>query len=52
MIDHRGVTREYRRPFLAVERGQDDAPLLLGERTLEEIEVNITLRPREIGGNR
>ena len=52
MIDHRGVTREYRRPFLAVERGQDDAPLLLGERTLGEIGVDITLRPRETGGNR
>jgi len=52
MTDHRGVTRTYRRPFLAVEKGQDDTPLLLGERTLGEIGVNITLRPREIGGNR
>ena len=32
MIDHRGVVRSYRRPFLAVDKGPDDAPLLLGGR--------------------
>ena len=52
MTDHRGVTRTHRRPFLAVEMAEDDAPLLLGERTLGEIGVNIALRPREAGGNR
>jgi len=35
-----------------VEKVKDDAPLLLGERTLGEIGVNIALRPRHVGGNR
>ena len=52
MTDYRGITRTHRRPFLAVEKVEDDALLLLGERTLGEIGVNIALRPREVGGNR
>ena len=51
MTDPQGVTRTYRRPFLAVDKGLDDAPLLLGERTLGEIEVDISLRTREAGSN-
>ena len=51
MVDDRGVTRTYRRPFLAVDKGPEDAPLLLGERTLGEIGVHISLRAREAGGN-
>ena len=51
MTDYRGVTRSYRRPFLAIEKGVDDTPLLLGERTLGEIGINISLRTEEIGGN-
>ena len=35
-----------------MEKAKSDAPLLLGERTLEEIEVDIALRPRDVGGNR
>ena len=35
-----------------MEMVDDDAPLLLGERTLGEIGVDIALRPREVGGNR
>ena len=51
MIDHRGVVRSYRRPFLAVDKGPDDAPLLLGERTLGEIGIDISLRTAQEGGN-
>ena len=51
MTNHRGVTRTYRRPFLAVEKGLDDAPLLLGERTLGEIGVDISLRTKVVGSN-
>ena len=40
-----------RRPFLAVEKGPDDAPILLGERTLGEIGIDIALRTRDVGGN-
>ena len=52
MTDHRGVTRSYRRPFLAVDKGLEDSPLLLGERTLGEIGIDISLRREEEGGNR
>jgi transposase InsO family protein len=51
MTDHRGVTRSYRRPFLAVEKGPEDSPLLLGERTLGEIGVDISLRTEEEDGD-
>jgi hypothetical protein len=52
MTDHRGVTRTYRRPFLAVEKGLDDAPILLGERTMGEIGIDIFLHADEDGGDR
>ena len=51
MTDHRGVTRTHRRPFLAVDKGLDDAPLLLGERTLGEIGIDISLEIEEAGGD-
>ena len=34
-----------------MEKGEDDAPLLLGERTLGEIGVDIALRTQEEGGD-
>jgi len=51
MTDHQGATRSYRRPFLAIDKGPDDSPLLLSESTLGEIGVNISLRTKENGGN-
>ena len=51
MTDHRGVVRSHRRPFLAIEKGPEDVPLLLGERTLKEIGMTISLRTDDKGGN-
>ncbi|EED18398.1 gag/polymerase/env polyprotein, putative [Talaromyces stipitatus ATCC 10500] len=51
MTNHYGVTRSYQRPFLAVNKAPEDAPLLLGEHTLGEIGVDISLRTKETGGN-
>src|ERR1700754_75838 len=52
MTDHRGVFRSQRRPFLAMEKRPDDTPLLLGERTMKEIGMAISLKMDEKGGNR
>ena len=34
-----------------MEKGSDDTPILLEERTLEEIEIDIALRTRDVGEN-
>lgn len=52
MTDCKGVTWSYKRPFLAVKKAPEDAPLLLRERTIGEISINISLRTKEAGGNR
>ncbi|KIX01155.1 uncharacterized protein Z518_08880 [Rhinocladiella mackenziei CBS 650.93] len=46
------LTRSYRKPFLAVDRGLEDSPLLLGECTLGEIGIDISLRTKRDGGNK
>jgi transposase InsO family protein len=51
MTDHRGVVRSHKRPFLAIQQGPEDASLLLGERTLKEIGMMISLKTDEKGGN-
>lgn len=46
--DSVGVVREHYRPFLAVEREPDEAPLLIGKPDLQQIGVNIYLRPEGV----
>ncbi|ODQ75293.1 hypothetical protein LIPSTDRAFT_69518 [Lipomyces starkeyi NRRL Y-11557] len=50
MTDCQGIVRSHKRPFLA--RPSNDAPLLLGERTLAEIGVTVSLRTEENGRNK
>ena len=52
MTDHQGIIRSHRRPFLALNRGSNDTPLLIGERTLGEIGITVSLRTEERGGNK
>ena len=51
MTDHQGIIRSHRRPFLAIERGPSDTPLLIGESTLGEIGITVSLRTKKKGGN-
>jgi RNase H-like domain found in reverse transcriptase/Reverse transcriptase (RNA-dependent DNA polymerase)/Integrase zinc binding domain/Chromo (CHRromatin Organisation MOdifier) domain/Integrase core domain len=46
--DSVGVVREHYRPFLAVEREPDEAPLLIGKPDLQQIGVDIHLRPEGV----
>jgi reverse transcriptase-like protein len=46
--DSVGVVREQYRPFLAVEREPDEAPLLIGKPDLQQIGVDISLRPEGV----
>ena len=43
--DTNGVTREFYRPFVAVERAPDEAPLLLNHAELQQIGIWIHLLP-------
>jgi hypothetical protein len=46
--DDNGVRREFYKPFLAIDRYQEseDAPLLVSNHTLEEMGINLELRPQ------
>jgi hypothetical protein len=50
MSDHRGVVRSHRKPFLAIKKGPEDVPLLIGERTMKEIGMMISLKTEDKGG--
>jgi hypothetical protein len=45
--DSAGVIREFYRPFLAVDRAPDEAPLLISKVELEQIGIHIHLLPDE-----
>ena len=44
MTDNREVTREFYRPFLAVDRDSTESPLLIGMPGLEDMKVNIAFQ--------
>ena len=44
--DSNGVVREHYKPFLAIERESDEAPLLIGQPDLQEMGIDILLRPK------
>ena len=39
--DSRGVTREFYRPFLAVDRDPTESPPLIGEPGLEDVRIDV-----------
>jgi hypothetical protein len=47
LTDHRGVVREFRRPFLVIDREPDDSPLLIGMPGLKHMGVSIYLGEHE-----
>ena len=47
LTDHRGVVRQFRRPFLAIDRKPDDSPLLIGMPGLKHMGVSISLGEQE-----
>jgi hypothetical protein len=50
MTDSQGVTREFYRPFLAIERDSTESPLLIAEPGLEAMRVDIKFRTQREGG--
>jgi hypothetical protein len=47
LTDHRGVVRQFRRPFLAIDREPDDSPLLIGMPGLKHMGISICLDEHE-----
>lgn len=43
--DADGVKREFYKPFLAIDQEPSDAPLLIAKHTLEDMEIDLELRP-------
>jgi hypothetical protein len=43
--DENGVKREFYNPFLAIDQDPSDAPLLIAKHTLEDMEIDLKLRP-------
>jgi len=50
MTDSQGVTREFYRPFLAIERDSTESPLLIAEPGLEAMRVDIKFQTQREGG--